>query len=75
MKTSPVTVADLRGSVIAVPPMPRQMDGSIDAEANRRVLDHLRAGRVNTFMYGGNANFYNLGVAELGQVLDVLTPR
>jgi hypothetical protein len=25
-------------------------------------------------MYGGNANFYNLGVAELGRVLDVLTP-
>lgn len=74
MKTSPLTATDLRGSVLAVPPMPRQVDGSIDADANRRVLDHLRAGRVSTFMYGGNANFYNIGVAELGRVLDVLTP-
>ena len=74
MKTSPLTAADLRGSVLAVPPMPRKMDGSIDPDANRRVLDHLREGRVTTFMYGGNANFYNLGVTELGQVLDLLTP-
>jgi 4-hydroxy-tetrahydrodipicolinate synthase len=74
VKTSPVTAADLRGSVIAVPPMPRQADGSINAEGNRRLLDHLRAGSVTTFMYGGNANFYNVGVAELGRAVDALTP-
>ena len=74
MKTTPVTPADLQGSVIAVPPMPRLADGRINPEANRKVLDHLRAGRVTTFMYGGNANFYNLGVAELGDVLDLLEP-
>ena len=54
--------------------MPRQAGGAINAEANGRLLEHLRAGRVTTFMYGGNANFYNLGVAELGRVLDTLTP-
>ena len=75
MKTSAVTPADLRGSVISVPPMPRHADGSIHTEANVRLLDHLRAGKVTTFMYGGNANFYNLGVAELGTVLDALTPK
>ncbi|RZJ25177.1 MAG: dihydrodipicolinate synthase family protein [Haliea sp.] len=74
MKTTPVTPADLRGSVISVPPMPRHADGSFNPEGNRRMLDHLRAGQVTTFMYGGNANFYNLGVAELGRVLDALTP-
>jgi 4-hydroxy-tetrahydrodipicolinate synthase len=74
LKTTPITSADLRASVISVPPMPRHADGSIDPAANRRLLDHLRAGRVNTFMYGGNANFYNLGVAELGTVLDAVTP-
>ena len=74
MKTSNVTPADLRGSVLAVPPMPRNADSSINLAANRQVLDHLRAGKVTTFMYGGNANFYNLGVAELGRVLDALTP-
>jgi 4-hydroxy-tetrahydrodipicolinate synthase len=74
LKTSPITSADLRRSVIAVPPMPRHADGAINPEGNRRLLDHLRAGKVTTFMYGGNANFYNLGVAELGQVLDGLQP-
>jgi 4-hydroxy-tetrahydrodipicolinate synthase len=74
LKTSPVTSADLRASVIAVPPMPRHAGGAINPEANGRLLGHLRAGRVTTFMYGGNANFYNLGVAELGRVLDALTP-
>jgi 4-hydroxy-tetrahydrodipicolinate synthase len=74
LKTSPVAPADLRGSVIAVPPMPRHPDGTINPGGNRILLNHLRAGQVTTFMYGGNANFYNLGVAELGRVLDVLTP-
>jgi len=74
LKTTTVTAADLRGSVISVPPMPRNADGSFHAEGNRRMLAHLRAGSVTTFMYGGNANFYNLGVAELGRVLDGLTP-
>ena len=74
LKTSPITSADLRASVIAVPPMPRHADGAINPEANGRLLGHLRAGQVTTFMYGGNANFYNLGVAELGRVLDALTP-
>jgi 4-hydroxy-tetrahydrodipicolinate synthase len=74
VKTTPVTPADLRGSVLAVPPMPRHADGSINPEANARLLKHLRDGQVTTFMYGGNANFYNLGVAELGRVLDTLTP-
>lgn len=74
MKTTPITAADLRGSVIAVPPMPRHADGSINPEANRQLLAHLRAGEVTTFMYGGNANFYNVGVAELGRALDALTP-
>jgi dihydrodipicolinate synthase/N-acetylneuraminate lyase len=54
--------------------MPRLADGRINVEANGTLLAHLRAGNVTTFMYGGNANFYNLGVAELGSVLDKLTP-
>lgn len=74
MKTSPVTAADLQRSVIAVPPMPRHADGRLNPEANARLMAHLRAGKVTTFMYGGNANFYNLGVAELASTLDALTP-
>ena len=29
---------------------------------NARLLEHLRSGGVRTFMYGGNANLYNMGV-------------
>jgi dihydrodipicolinate synthase/N-acetylneuraminate lyase len=54
--------------------MPRHGDGSVNVEGNHRLLAHLRAGSVTTFMYGGNANFYNVGVSELGRVLDALTP-
>lgn len=74
MKTSPVTSGDLRRSVVSVPPMPRHPNGEINVPGNRQLLNHLRAGCVTTFMYGGNANFYNLGVAELGRVVDALVP-
>jgi 4-hydroxy-tetrahydrodipicolinate synthase len=74
VKTSRITPADLRRSVIAVPPMPRMPNGSVNSEANGLLLNHLRAGCVTTFMYGSNANFDNLGIAELGRVLDALVP-
>ncbi|PXW22877.1 Dihydrodipicolinate synthase/N-acetylneuraminate lyase [Paraburkholderia caballeronis] len=74
MKTTPLTPADLRASVLAVPPLARRPDGTPDDAGNRRLLAHLRSGGITTYMYGGNANFYNLGVAEFGRVLDTLTP-
>ncbi len=74
VKTTPITPADLRASVLAVPPMPRHADGRFHTEGNRALLAHLRTGGVTTFMYGGNANFYNLGVAELGAVVDATLP-
>ncbi|MGG2046139.1 dihydrodipicolinate synthase family protein [Burkholderia gladioli] len=75
MKTTPVCVEDLRGSVIAVPPLARRADGSQDAAANGALLAHLKRGGISTYMYGGNANFYNLGVAELGTVVDALAAQ
>jgi 4-hydroxy-tetrahydrodipicolinate synthase len=74
LKTSRVTPADLRRSVIAVPPMARHPNGSVHAEENVRLLNHLRGGGVTTFLYAGNANFYNLGASELGRTLDALVP-
>lgn len=73
MKTTKLTPADLQSSVIAVPPMPRNADGSMNIEENRRLLAHMRAGGITTYMYGGNANFYNVGVSELGRILDPLS--
>lgn len=72
MKTSPVTADDLARSVIAVPPLARHADLTIDRSANETLVRHLEAGGVSTLLYGGNANFYNLGMHEYGAVLDTL---
>ncbi|ARP95535.1 dihydrodipicolinate synthase family protein [Bordetella genomosp. 13] len=72
MKTTPVTAADLRRSVIAVPPLARSADLSLNEAANRALLRHLEDGGVRSVMYGGNANFYNVGVSEYARLVDFL---
>lgn len=72
MKTSPVTVQDLQRSVIAVPPLARHADLSLNEGANQALLRHLEAGGVRNVMYGGNANFYNVGVGEYARIVDML---
>ncbi len=37
-----------------------------------RLVDWLLAGGVTTFLFGGNANLYNMGVSEFGSLLDLL---
>lgn len=72
MKTTPATLADIRRSVIAVPPLARHEDLSLNREANKRMIDYLEAGGVRTLLYGGNANLYNIDVAEYTALLDLL---
>lgn len=72
MKTSPATPADLSASVIAVPPLARRADLSIQPEANRALIRHLESGGVRTLMYGGNANFYHLPTSEYAATLDFI---
>ncbi|SHG88678.1 Dihydrodipicolinate synthase/N-acetylneuraminate lyase [Kaistia soli DSM 19436] len=72
MKTDPVEPADLARSVISVPPLPRLASGSLSADETARLIDWLVAGGVSTFLFGGNANLYNMGVREFGALLDLL---
>ena len=72
MKTSPVTPEDLSASVLAVPPMARNADWSLNIAGNKAMIQHLEAGGVRTLMYGGNANFYNIGVRDYHKVLEML---
>ncbi|WP_300304263.1 dihydrodipicolinate synthase family protein [Ferrovibrio sp.] len=72
MKTTPVTAADLSASVLAVPPLARYADLTLNEEANRQLIGYLEAGGVRSLMYGGNANFYNISVGEYAEVLDFL---
>ncbi|MEP7063132.1 MAG: dihydrodipicolinate synthase family protein [Betaproteobacteria bacterium] len=72
MKRGNVTAADLASSVLAVPPLARNDDLSLAEDANRALIAHLQHGGVTTLMYGGNANFYNIGLAEYAPLLDFL---
>ncbi len=72
MQTVPVTRQHLLGSVIAVPPLARHADLSLNREANRKIIRHIEAGGVTTFLYGGNANFYHIRLSEFGAALDML---
>src|SRR5215813_5279520 len=72
MHQGQITPALLQKSVLSVPPLARSADHVLDAAENRRLLEHLRAGGVSTFLYGGNANLYNMSVREFGALLDLL---
>lgn len=72
MKTTPVTPADLARSVIAVPPLARHADLSLNRDANRALIRHLEAGGVRSIMYGGNANFYHVPVSDYRAVLEMI---
>jgi 4-hydroxy-tetrahydrodipicolinate synthase len=72
MKTDAVTPADLTRSVIAVPPLARAADGSPSIEENHKLINWMVEGGVSTFLYGGNANFYHLGLSEFPRVLDLM---
>lgn len=72
MKTTPVTPTDLASSVLAVPPLARNKDLTLNKEANRALIRHLQDGGVSTLMYGGNANFYNIGAGEYPAIVDML---
>ena len=72
MQTRAVTASDLARSVIAVPPLARLPDLKLNPTANLALIRHLEAGGVTTLMYGGNANFYHVGLYEYATILDFL---
>ena len=72
MKTSDVGLSDLSRSVIAVPPLARHGDDTLDIDANRAMLQYLEAGGVTTILYGGNANLYNARPSEYADILTTI---
>lgn len=63
---------ELQRSVLAVPPLARKADLSLDRPSNAALIRHIEQGGVSTLMYGGNANFYNIGLYEYAGLLDML---
>jgi len=72
MKTSPISVEEFAESVLAVPPLARRADLSLDAAQNRKLIRHIEAGGIRTLLYGGNANLYHASVHEYGELLSML---
>jgi len=73
MNTAPaLTTAHLERSVMAVPPLARTADGTIDPAANQQIIRHIEAGGVSLLLYGGNANIYHLPLAEYEPLLGML---
>ena len=60
------------GSVMAVPPLARAADGTIDPVANQRIVRHIESGGVSLLLYGGNANIYHLPLDEYEPLLAML---
>lgn len=74
MNTAPtLTAAHLERSVMAVPPLARAADGTINPAANQQIIRHIEAGGVSLLLYGGNANIYHLPLAEYEPLLGLLT--
>jgi dihydrodipicolinate synthase/N-acetylneuraminate lyase len=59
-------------TVIAVPPLARNADLTVNREANAQLIEHIQAGGLRTLMYGGNANFQNIGLYEFEATVEML---
>ena len=72
MNTNTITSETLAASVIAVPPLARNPDLSLNSAENEKQIRHLEAGGVTTLLYGGNANLYHIRVSEYAELLGQL---
>lgn len=70
MDLRPVTPAILAASVVAVPPLARNADYSLNHVENARIIRHIEQGGVTSLLYGGNAI---LNYAPLSEYVELLT--
>ena len=57
MNESQIVEREFASTVMAVPPLARRSNLSLDVDANQKLIRHIEAGGVRTLLYGGNANF------------------
>lgn len=72
MQITPMQISQLRQSVVAVPPLARNDDFSINKNENKKLIQYLEDGGVKTLLYGGNANFYNISLKDFETTLSCL---
>lgn len=73
LHTGPFSAAQLRESVIAVPPLARDRSGAVCREENVKIIRFLEAGGVRSLLYGGNAVFYHVRMSEYAGLLSMLS--
>jgi len=67
-----LTPGVLGESVVAVPPLCRNADYSLNGTQNAKLVRSLEVAGVRTLLYGGNANFYHLPPSEYAHTLSLL---
>ena len=72
MNISPLQLDEFAASVLAVPPLARHADLSLDVDQNRKLIRHIEAGGHRTLLYGGNANIYHCSLHDYAQLLELL---
>ena len=72
MDTRSITSERLSQSVIAVPPLARSNDLKVNRSANGDMIRYLEQGGITTLLYGGNAVFYHIALAEYAETLQML---
>jgi 4-hydroxy-tetrahydrodipicolinate synthase len=72
VKTGNFDTSWLSQSVISVPPLARTIEMHIAPLINEWIMAYQRQHGITTFLYGGNANLYHIGLTEFAELLDVL---
>ena len=72
MNNATITPETLSNSVIAVPPLARDADLNVCPNENAKIMQHLEVGGIRTLLYGGNAVFYHIALAEYADTLAML---
>ncbi len=72
MNIQPIAAEMLSASVIAVPPLARRSDLTLNREENEKQIRHLEFGGVSTLLYGGNAILHHIAVGEYSEFLQML---
>lgn len=72
MNTSPLHLDEFSASVLAVPPLARHADLSLDVQQNQKLIRHIEGGGFKTLLYGGNANVYHCSLHDYAQLQELL---
>ncbi len=72
MKTLAITLDEFAASVLAVPPLARNADFSLNAPQNLKLIRHMEAGGHKVMLYAGNANVYHCSLDDYAQLLQLL---